>query len=128
MSTVGPVEFLKNDKRIDVAIDECGTEIASYETEITTLRGKLSALNIKSIDGLLAKQKKAEDAQFGFIKEKNQKDILIDTKQRERNTKQNELDNVAVDTEKITRKKQFIRTLRSSSSYISYVFLCNKFL
>ena len=106
-------EFLKNDKRIDVAIDECGTEIASYETEITTLRGKLSALNIKSIDGLLAKQKKAEDAQFGFIKEKNQKDILIDTKQRERNTKQNELDNVAVDTEKITRKKQFIRTVNT---------------
>jgi hypothetical protein len=44
--------------------------------------------------------------------ELGRKDILIDTKKRARGSKESERDNVAVDTDKMARKKEFIRVLR----------------
>jgi len=106
-------DFFKQDGRIDSSLDTCGEEIASFETEIETLKDKLKALSIKSIDVLIAKKEKAEKAQYSFQREKNQKDVLIETKERNKKTKETERDNLSVDTDKIKRKKEFIRVLNT---------------
>jgi len=105
-------DFFKHDERIDRSLDTCGDQIASFEKEILSLKGKLSALNIHSITNLLIKQEKAEKERIKYMESKSRKDILIDTKKRARGSKESERDNVAVDTDKMARKKEFIRVLR----------------